>query len=185
MEELLNLLRVQRHDFVNHLQVISGYIQLKKHDKVMEYLTDISMALQNEGQVNKLENPILIASLLTNRHEAGKWQVPLDINAISAVGLDDNEARGIADFINLLMQGILVEKQKKPLSAIPIDIIVSGDKKCTVDISTMVNDDWDRDTLTGQIGLAKTKLGEAYKGEVKIDYLEEGKLFSLVLTLEK
>jgi hypothetical protein len=185
MEELLNLLRVQRHDFVNHLQVISGYIQLKKYDKVMEYLTDISVTLQNEGQVNKLENPILIASLLTTKHEAGKWQIPVDIYAMSAVVLDDNEARGIAEFISLLMQGILVEKQKKPLAAIPIDIKVSGDKKCTFNISTMVNDDWNRDSLTRQIGLAKTKLGEAYKGEVKTDYLEEGTLFSLVLTLEK
>lgn len=31
--EIISLLRWQRHDFLNHLQVISGYLQLKKNDR--------------------------------------------------------------------------------------------------------------------------------------------------------
>ncbi len=40
--EMLQLLKVQRHDFVNHLQVIYTMIQLGKNDQALIYITDLS-----------------------------------------------------------------------------------------------------------------------------------------------
>lgn len=39
--ELTRLLRVQRHDFINHLQVIHAYLQLSKQDRAMQYIEDL------------------------------------------------------------------------------------------------------------------------------------------------
>lgn len=41
-KEMLQLLKVQRHDFVNHLQVIYTMIQLGKNDQALTYITELS-----------------------------------------------------------------------------------------------------------------------------------------------
>lgn len=38
MENFKEILRIQRHDFLNHLQIIQGYLQLKKPEKAEDYI---------------------------------------------------------------------------------------------------------------------------------------------------
>lgn len=40
--ELLRLLRIQRHDFINHIQVVHAMLELKKNDQAMQYLKDLA-----------------------------------------------------------------------------------------------------------------------------------------------
>ena len=40
--ELIRLLRLQRHDFINHFQVIHGFLQLGKTQKALEYIEDLA-----------------------------------------------------------------------------------------------------------------------------------------------
>ncbi len=40
--EITRLLRAQRHDFVNHIQVVHALLQLGKIDRAKEYLEDIA-----------------------------------------------------------------------------------------------------------------------------------------------
>lgn len=37
-----NLLRIQRHDFLNHLQVIHAMIQLGRNEKALEYIEKLA-----------------------------------------------------------------------------------------------------------------------------------------------
>lgn len=39
--ETVHLLRVQRHDFINHIQVIQALIQLGKTEKALRYIDDM------------------------------------------------------------------------------------------------------------------------------------------------
>ena len=41
-EESINLLKIQRHDFVNHLQVIHALIQLGRNEKAITYIEDLA-----------------------------------------------------------------------------------------------------------------------------------------------
>ena len=41
-EESVNLLKIQRHDFVNHLQVIHALIQLGRNEKAITYIEDLA-----------------------------------------------------------------------------------------------------------------------------------------------
>ena len=41
-EESVNLLKIQRHDFVNHLQVIHALIQLGRTEKALVYIEDFA-----------------------------------------------------------------------------------------------------------------------------------------------
>lgn len=47
-EKTIALLRKMRHDFGNHLQVISGYLELKQPEKVQEYVDKLIMAIRAE-----------------------------------------------------------------------------------------------------------------------------------------
>lgn len=40
--ELIRLLRVQRHDFINHIQVVHAMLELKKFDQAMRYIEDLA-----------------------------------------------------------------------------------------------------------------------------------------------
>jgi len=41
-EELERLLRIQRHDFINHLQVIHAFLQLGKVDRAIAYIEELA-----------------------------------------------------------------------------------------------------------------------------------------------
>lgn len=61
--ESVSLLKIQRHDFVNHLQVIHALLQLGRTEKALTYIEDLAkdsrliseaIALQ-EGQYESLK----------------------------------------------------------------------------------------------------------------------------------
>ena len=41
-EESVNLLKIQRHDFVNHLQVIHALLQLGRTEKALIYIEELA-----------------------------------------------------------------------------------------------------------------------------------------------
>jgi len=41
-EESVNLLKIQRHDFINHLQVIHALLQLGRTEKALIYIEDLA-----------------------------------------------------------------------------------------------------------------------------------------------
>ncbi|MGI9861592.1 Spo0B domain-containing protein [Moorella naiadis] len=63
--EIIPLLRWQRHDFLNHLQVISGYIQLQKSDRALAYLRQAIDQMEQLGQIMRLLQPELALITLT------------------------------------------------------------------------------------------------------------------------
>ncbi|EAX48096.1 signal transduction histidine kinase regulating citrate/malate metabolism [Thermosinus carboxydivorans Nor1] len=55
--ELIRLLKMQRHDFINHLQVIHAMLQLGRVEKALKYIEDLShdQALVTEQLANHKE----------------------------------------------------------------------------------------------------------------------------------
>ena len=56
-EYTANLLRMQRHDFMNYMQVIMGYIQIKRPDKAFDYIKGINAKMNGLSKIYNLENP--------------------------------------------------------------------------------------------------------------------------------
>lgn len=81
VENLRAHLSEQRHDFFNLLQVIYGYTQLKKTDKVLEHIRNYSRKLENIGRVYN-SKCIKLADLLYNKEkEAGSVDLNFEISA--------------------------------------------------------------------------------------------------------
>ncbi|MDA8235285.1 MAG: Spo0B domain-containing protein [Clostridia bacterium] len=80
MKELMEVLRVQKHDFLNHLQVISGYLQLDKAEKARDYIQQVSHEIYHSGMITKLRLPEVAINLLILKNEAVHYGVNLDIS---------------------------------------------------------------------------------------------------------
>lgn len=78
LPSLLEVIQVQRHDFLNHLQVISGLLQLNKTDRVKEYIDYIKNEMKNLSVINEITIPELKAILLIALNEASKKQINFD-----------------------------------------------------------------------------------------------------------
>lgn len=90
---LLQFLRFQQHDFMNHIQVIHGYLQLNKAHKAMEYIEGIIMQKQNLSAIYKLQDPEMSACLLSGLHKAAFHQVELKVMLDSDWPLQANSRR--------------------------------------------------------------------------------------------
>jgi hypothetical protein len=77
LEKLLDAIQGQRHDFLNHLQVIAGLLQLKKVDRAMDYLKQVSNEVAKYSHTSKVTIPELSAALLIAINEAAMLQIEL------------------------------------------------------------------------------------------------------------
>jgi hypothetical protein len=62
-EDVIAIVNRHRHDWMNDLQVLFGYIQMNRHDRIKEYIGRLSDKLSRESMVSKLTDPDLVAYL--------------------------------------------------------------------------------------------------------------------------
>ncbi len=75
--DLNNKLRAQRHDFLNHLQVISSLIQLEEHNEANKYLSKVMGDIKQVGQLLRTSNAAINALLAAKSVDAGRNGVEL------------------------------------------------------------------------------------------------------------
>ncbi len=61
--ELNNTLREQRHDFLNHIQIIHGLIEMDNHKDAAEYMEEIYNEIQSVNNIMKTKSPAVNALL--------------------------------------------------------------------------------------------------------------------------
>ncbi|MGF7186179.1 hypothetical protein GGQ84_002272 [Desulfitispora alkaliphila] len=83
LEDIVYLMRVQKHDILNYLQVISGFIQLRKVDEAERYLKQAMTEVQDNGQVLKVQNPYIVITLLHFQEQFNKKGFKLNIEVDS------------------------------------------------------------------------------------------------------
>lgn len=64
LSELLQWYRLQRHDFMNHWQVIMGNLQLNRPEEALSYMQQTAAASLEEQKIAQIPEPSLEAILL-------------------------------------------------------------------------------------------------------------------------
>ncbi len=82
IEYLFTQLRAERHDFVNHVQVVQGLIQSNRGNQAMEYIGQVSMEIKQLNAVVVKGNPFLSALLLVKITEADKKNILMDLQLV-------------------------------------------------------------------------------------------------------
>ncbi len=104
MDNLLEVLRIQRHDFLNQLQVISGLLQLKKYDQANEYIKQVAEKLGRAGVLARLGCPEIVAVVLVAEAAAGKKGITF--NTVIGTGLEKGIDAGpaVAEIIREMLE---------------------------------------------------------------------------------
>lgn len=83
VENLNNTLRAQRHDFLNHLQVIFGLIELEEYNDANEYIHKVFNDIQKVSKVIKTISPAINALLQAKVLHAEKLDIDVKLNITS------------------------------------------------------------------------------------------------------
>ncbi len=70
LQELNQKLRSQRHDYLNHLQVVMGLLELEEYDELEKYLKPVYADIMKTGKAIRTANPAVNALLMTKWNEA-------------------------------------------------------------------------------------------------------------------
>lgn len=70
LEKLNSELRAQRHDYLNHLQVVYGLLELKEYEELHHYLSPVYKDMQKTGKALKTSKPAINALLKAKMDEA-------------------------------------------------------------------------------------------------------------------
>lgn len=72
LEKLNSTLRSQRHDYLNHLQVVYGLMELEEYEELKRYLQPVYKDMQKTGKALKTSKPAINALLKAKMDEAEK-----------------------------------------------------------------------------------------------------------------
>jgi len=78
--KMLELISVQRHDFLNHLQIISGLLQLKKEERARKYILEVGQDIKRLSKISHLKEPEAAAAFLIGYNQAVNAQILVDFN---------------------------------------------------------------------------------------------------------
>ncbi len=78
IDELNRKLRAQRHDFINHLQVVHSLIQLEEHTEAANYIAKTYEDIRQVGELLKTANPAVNGLLAAKKQQATEKNVELE-----------------------------------------------------------------------------------------------------------
>lgn len=162
LENYISLLRRQRHDFMNDLQVIYGYLQMKRPQNALEYIDRLSKENEMISEIYKLQDNRFSLCLEDNivRLWANEVKVEIDIEISNFKnGIFENEYNKKSDLVNT----IFMEIEKTNLNFVYIyifedelgeSLLITNNEAMVGEISWM--DEWQQiDTDIDDLGIYK------------------------------
>lgn len=117
-------LRMDRHDYLNHLQVVYGLMELKEYDEMSAYMKEVYRELMKTGKAIKTSKPAVNALLAAKTAEAESKDIDLVIEVKS--DLKDLQIEGwelCKVLSNLIDNGMrAVEESARAEKRISVDI---------------------------------------------------------------
>lgn len=104
-EALLELLGRQRHDWMNHIQVISGYVSVGQERRIPPYLQQVVDRLQEERTTVQVHPPVLAYALVTLPHEFPEWHWEIYVDP-SVSKLTEKQGKRVKTVIEKIMNGL-------------------------------------------------------------------------------
>jgi len=123
LEELNTKLRAQRHDYLNHLQVIYGLLELEEYEEAKKYIQPVFKDIMKVSKALKTKQPAVNALLQAKMETAEKedidfyMEIRSDLRNISMEPWDLCKILG-----NLIDNGITALKEKEGEKQLHVEI---------------------------------------------------------------
>lgn len=124
LERLNSELRAQRHDYLNHLQVVYGLMELGEFEELQKYLHPVYKDMQKTGKALKTSKPAINALLKAKMDEAESKGIDFYIEVKSDLkGLNIQDWELCKVISNILDNAITALKEKNGEKKIVLDIM--------------------------------------------------------------
>lgn len=124
LENLNSELRAQRHDYLNHLQVVYGLMELEEYDELLDYLKPVYKDMQKTGKALKTSKPAINALLKAKMDEAESRNIDFYIEVKSDLKNLEVEDWELCKVIaNLLDNAMTALEEKEGEKKISLDIM--------------------------------------------------------------
>ena len=120
LRRMLEAHKLMRHDYMNHLQVISGYLQLGQPEKAKKNINQVSGWLERFKDLGRIDAPVLQALLLYYCATAGDEDC-FNVEVTGKIKLEEKEDQSLA---------MLVRELIDPL----VERVVTKRWKCRIDL---------------------------------------------------
>lgn len=127
LQKLFRVIQMQRHDFVNHMQVIFALLKTKQIERAEEYITGISQRVNISKAILQIQIPELVALLLVKMDTAAAKGISLKIDVepgLTSLGVEPIDLNTIIG--NLLDNALeAVENGKQEDKAVELRIFTT------------------------------------------------------------
>ena len=123
LEKLNSNLRVQRHDYLNHLQVVYGLMEMEEYEELKSYLQPVYKDLLKTGKALRTSKPAINALLKAKMDEAESRDIDFYIEVksdLSNLHVEDWELCKVLS--NLLDNGMTALDSKEGEKKIELEI---------------------------------------------------------------
>ncbi len=80
-QDAVDILREQRHDILNHFQVVLGYLQMNNHERAVSYMRHVTSEMGISSNIIGLENYPLSILLLKVAQNSKRLEVKFSFNS--------------------------------------------------------------------------------------------------------
>jgi len=199
LEEIMETLRAQRHDFINHLEVIHALYSQKNYIEVEKYLDKL---LGDIGQVNSIvhiDNPPLGALLNAKRLAAEGKGINMEIEVDTPLRDLPMDTYVLVKILGNIIDNAMdaLQESKEKLIEVEIERYLNNYVISVQNTGPVITEEnlvqiFNRGFTTkgGKhegIGLSTSKeIVERYGGEIKVKSTpEKGTIFTIILPVEK
>lgn len=123
LEELNSVLRVQRHDYLNHLQVVYGLLEVEEYEELKDYLEPVYKDIMKTGKALRTSKPAINALLRAKNAEAEENQIDVYIEVksdLKNLNIPDWELCKVLS--NIIDNGITALKNSEEPRKLMIDL---------------------------------------------------------------
>lgn len=115
-KDFIQFLRVYKHDFLNHLQVIQGYLQLKKPEQALRYVKEAIREVEEHGSIMRLKLPIVAFWLMLKELELKEQGINTNFTSDAVFSTSREQEENILSFLQSI-----IEKIEKKMGRLPYD----------------------------------------------------------------
>jgi len=112
------LIRKMRHDFSNHLQVISGYLELNHPEKAQQYVTRLILDSGDERAVFEIDKGDVILYLFEQLLNARDYGIKISYKKIDLSSVDPLMNR------NEPLNTLIKMKENDPVAELAVDVVI-------------------------------------------------------------
>lgn len=123
-QEINQLLRAERHDFQNHLQVISGFVQLRNWDEATKYIKEINrdMFSNCRGQLDYELDPALNMLLAAKAAKAKEIGIEFIVQNVQLLSESVMRTIDLVRVLGNLLDNALYETEKRGRVTLTVQI---------------------------------------------------------------